>query len=60
MEDFGFAGPMGDETPFEEITVDFDEYDDYDGQPDEAQEWADYYGGDEDPGDWDQFGGAFE
>lgn len=34
-----------------------DEYED-DGQPDEAQEWADYYGGDEDPGDYDRFEGA--
>jgi hypothetical protein len=48
MDDFGFDGPMGDETPIDNCDWDWcEDADEYDGQPDEAQEWADLYDGDE-------------
>tara|TARA_Y100000815_G_C13193373_1_gene443847 strand:+ start:338 stop:523 length:186 start_codon:yes stop_codon:yes gene_type:complete len=48
MEDFGFDGPMGDETPIDDCDWDWcEDADEYDGQPDEAQEWQDFMGGDE-------------
>ena len=43
MEDFGFDGPMGDETPIDDCDWDWcEDADEYDGQPDEAQEWYDF------------------